>query len=106
MMDSILNKAFGKRGCLHPLFLIVAALRHLFIVIRATSLLFQLFATDVIAYAFQVYKPVNQNEGKENGKEGGDRCKMGVLHSSIDQSHGAKQQQGQFVNEGLCRLRS
>ena len=22
----------------------------------------QLFATDVIAYAFQVYKPVNQNE--------------------------------------------
>ena len=35
----------------------------------------QLFATDVIAYAFQVYKPVNQNEGKENGKEGGDRCK-------------------------------
>ncbi|EJX05662.1 hypothetical protein EVA_06229 [gut metagenome] len=66
----------------------------------------QLFATDVIAYAFQVYKPVNQNEGKENGKEGGDRCKRGVLHSSIDQSHGTKQQQGQFVNEELCRLRS
>ena len=62
----------------------------------------QLFATDVIAYAFQVYKPVNQNEGKENGKEGGDRCKRGVLHSSIDQSHGTKQQQGQFVNENCA----
>lgn len=103
MMGLILNKTFGKRGWRHPLFLIVAAL---FIVIRATLPLFHLFATDVIAYAFQVYKPVNQNEGKENGKEGGDRCKRDVLHSSIDQSHGTKQQQGQFVNEELCRLRS
>ena len=66
----------------------------------------QLFATDVIAYAFQVYKTVNQNEGKEDGKESGDSAKGCVVHSSIRPSCNTKREQGQFVNEELHGFRA
>ena len=66
----------------------------------------QLFAPDVIAYAFQIDEPVSQNKGKENGKERGYGSKRYILHSSIHQSYRAKHQQGQFINEKLRGFRT
>ena len=47
----------------------------------------QLFATDMIAYAFQIDKAVCQIEGKKYRKEDGYGCKWGIFHASVNHTY-------------------